>query len=77
MPADRRSHDRVTVYRAEVVGSEELWEVEYQAVSEALHFACRDLHEGRRRPIEIVEDGVLVHDAAGIAQICRQRSPSA
>ncbi|MDQ3555918.1 MAG: hypothetical protein M3409_03950 [Gemmatimonadota bacterium] len=76
MPADRRSHDRVTVYRAEIVGSDEVWEVEYEAVADALHFACRDLHEGRRRPMEIVEDGVRVHDAESIGRHCRQRASS-
>lgn len=73
MPSDRRSHERVTVYRAEVPGEEELWEVEYEAIADALHFACRDLREGRRRPIEILEDGVRIYDAASIAQACREQ----
>lgn len=60
------------VYRAEVAQSDELWEVEYEAVADALHFACRDLREGRRRPIEIVEDGVVVYDAESLATACRE-----
>lgn len=59
------------VYRAEVAQSDELWEVEYEAVADALHFACRDLREGRRRPIEISEDGVVVYDADALAAACR------
>lgn len=77
MPADRRSRDRVTVYRAEIVGSDEVWQVEYDAVADALHFACRDLHEGRRRPVEIVEDGVQIHDAESIARFCREHAARA
>jgi hypothetical protein len=72
MPMDRRKHSRVTVYRAEVPGSAEVWEVEYEAVADALHFACRDLREGRRRPLEIVEDGVRVHDGDSIARACQE-----
>ena len=60
------------VYRAEVPGTNELWEVEYDAVADALHFACRDLREGRRRPIEILEDGVQVYDAEAIATTCEE-----
>lgn len=73
MARDRRSEKRVTVYRAEVTDSDELWEVEYEAVAEALHFACRDLRQGRRRPLEILEDGVVVYDAAGISEACAGR----
>jgi hypothetical protein len=62
----------VIVYRAEIPETGETWEVEYQAISDALHFACRDLREGRRRPIEILEDGVRVHDADSIARECRE-----
>lgn len=63
----------MVVYRAEVPYSDELWEVEYDAVAEALHFACRDLRENRRVPIEIVEDGVVVYDAAAIASAAARR----
>ncbi|MEX2583059.1 MAG: hypothetical protein WD766_07285 [Gemmatimonadota bacterium] len=70
MAYDQRSHKRVTVYRAVIPDSDELWEVEYEAVADALHFACRDLRNGRRRPLEILEDGVLIHDAASIARAC-------
>lgn len=73
MPADRRSQKRVITYRATVAGSDELWEVEYEAVADALHFACRDLREGRRAPIEILEDGVQVHDADSIATTCEEQ----
>jgi hypothetical protein len=72
MAADRRSRKRVIVYRAEVPYSPEEWRVEYEAVSDALHFACRDLREGRRRPIEITEDGVCVLDADSIARACEE-----
>ena len=72
MNRDRRSQRRVTVYRARVPGESELWEVEYEAVADAVHFACRDLKEGRRDPVEIVEDGVVVYDAEGIAEACRK-----
>ena len=70
MPRDPRRKKRVTVYRAEVPHADELWEVSYEAVADALHFACRDLREGRRRPLEIVEDGVVVYDAASIVRAC-------
>lgn len=73
MPSDRRSQERVTIYRAEIPGEQELWEVEYEAIADALHFACRDLREGRRRPIEITEDGVRIYDAEAIAQVCREQ----
>lgn len=75
MQADRRTTKRVVVYRAELphTSPTEYWQVEYEAVSEALHFACRDLREGRRRPIEIVEDGVVLHDADDLVRICRER----
>lgn len=74
MPRDRRGSKRVTIYRAEVPDSDEMWEVEYEAVAEALHFACRDLREGRRKPVEIREEGILVYDAAAIAEACRERA---
>lgn len=75
MQADRRSSKRVVVYRAELphTSPTEYWEVEYEAVSDALHFACRDLREGRRRPLEIREDDVVLHDADDLARICRER----
>jgi hypothetical protein len=72
MATDRRSRKRVIVYRAEVPYSSEEWRVEYEAVADALHFACRDLREGRRRPIEITEDGVCVLDADSIARACEE-----
>jgi hypothetical protein len=73
MVYDPRSSKRVTVYRATVPHSDQLWEVEYDAIADALHFACRDLREGRRQPIEILEDGVQVYDAEGIARACGQQ----
>jgi hypothetical protein len=72
MPRERRQEKRITVYRAEVPGSAELWEVEYEAVADALHFACRDLREGRRRPLEIVEGGEVVYDAESLPGACRE-----
>jgi hypothetical protein len=72
MATDRRSRKRVVIYRANIPHSDEEWRVEYDAVADALHFACRDLREGRRIPIEITEDGVCVHDAASIAQTCEE-----
>jgi hypothetical protein len=73
LPSDRRSHKRVTIYRSELPDTGELREVEYAAVSEALHFACRDLREGRRRPLQIIEDDVVVFDAEAIARQCEER----
>lgn len=75
MSPDRRRTSRVIIYRAEIEGSTppEVWEVEYEAVADALHFACRDLREGRRRPLTIMEDGMEVLDAAGIEEACRER----
>lgn len=72
MASDRRSRKRVIIYRAEIPHSNEEWKVEYTAVADALHFACRDLREGRRIPIEITEDGVCVHDADSIARACEE-----
>ena len=72
--SDRRSDKRVTLYRARVRDSDEVWEVEYEAVADALHFACRDLREGRRTPLSISEDDVLVHDADAIARLCADES---
>jgi hypothetical protein len=76
MPSDRRRNRRVVVYRAEIphTSPTEYWQVEYEAVAEALHFACRDLREGRRRPVEIVEDGVVVYDAVSLETACRERA---
>jgi hypothetical protein len=62
----------VTTYRAHVNETGELWEVEYEAVSDAVHFACRDLREGRRTPIEIAEDGVRVHDLESLTKLCTE-----
>lgn len=73
MPQDRRSQKRVIVYRAELPDTNELWEVEYTAIADALHFACRDLREGRRKPLQILEDGDEVFDSAGIAEECSKR----
>ncbi len=74
MPVDRRSRKRVTVYRARIPHTNELWEVEYEAIADALHFACRDLRDGRRHPVEIVEDGVVIYDADALTRACRNRS---
>lgn len=75
MESDRRSRKRVVVYRAELPHTSpvEYWQVEYEAVADALHFACRDLREGRRKPVEIIEDGVVLYDAAALATVCRER----
>jgi hypothetical protein len=75
MPTDRRRTRRVVVYVAELPHTDpvEYYRVEYEAIADALHFACRDLREGRRRPVEIREDGVLVYDAEGLAAACRER----
>lgn len=73
---DRRKTDRVVMYRARVPGSDELYEVEYPAVADALHFACRDLRAGRRVPLEILEDGVLVREAEAIARYCEEEFAS-
>lgn len=75
MSNDRRRSTRVIVYRAEIphTSPTEYWQVEYEAVADALHFACRDLREGRRRPVEISEDGVVIYDAAALASACAER----
>lgn len=74
MPSDRRSNRRVTVYRAEDPGVPGgIHEVEYESVADALHFALRDLREGRRTPLEIREDGRLVLDQDAIAAELRTR----
>lgn len=75
MPSDRRSSRRVIVYRAALPHTSpvEYWQVEYEAIADALHFACRDLREGRRKPVEILEDGVVVYDAEGLVAACRER----
>ena len=72
MTRDRRAQKRVIIYRASIPESTEVREVEYSAIADALHFACRDLRDGRRRPLEILEDGVVVHDAAEIARHCHE-----
>ena len=69
---DRRATERTTLYRARISDSDEIWEVEYEAVADALHFACRDLREGRRTPLSISEDGVLIYDADAIARMCEE-----
>ena len=69
---DRRADKRVTIYRARISDSDEIREVEYESVSDALHFACRDLREGRRTPLSISEDGVLIYDAEAISSLCRE-----
>lgn len=74
MSAERRAQKRVILYRAELPHSAEPYEVVYEAVADALHFACRDLRTGRRRPVAIVEDGVVVLDAEGIAAECESRN---
>lgn len=74
MSTDRRSRERVSVYRAEQPDGS-IREVEYQSVADALHFACRDLRERRRAPLSIMEDGVVVHDAASIERACAERHP--
>ena len=71
---DRRTTQRVAVYRAQISDSDEIWEVEYESISDALHFACRDLREGRRTPLSISEDGVLIYDAEAIARFCSETS---
>lgn len=73
MAHDRRAHKRIVTYRARIVESEELHEVEYDAVADALHFACRDLRESRRLPLEILEDGVRMLDEEAIREECRKR----
>ena len=75
MTPDRRTRRRVTVYRAEIphTSPPEIWEVEYESLADAMHFACRDLREGRRRPVEILEDGVRIHDAESLEAACRER----
>jgi hypothetical protein len=75
MSPDRRGSRRVVLYRAELPHTSpvEYWEVEYEALADALHFACRDLREGRRKPVEILEDGVVRYDAASLVNACRER----
>ena len=73
MPQDRRSEERIVLYRAEVPGEAAPHEVQYESVADALHFACRDLHSGRRIPIEITESGIVVQNADGIRAECEQK----
>jgi hypothetical protein len=73
MPMDRRSEKRSTVYRAEIPATGQLREVIYESLADALHFACRDLRAGRRRPLAIVEDGVVIYDAETIALACEEQ----
>lgn len=72
---DRRVTPRVTVYRAQESRSDEIWEAEYDSVADALHFACRDLQEGRRTPLSITEDGALIYDAETIKRVCAEEDP--
>lgn len=72
MPTERRSRPRTIVYRAEVPGESGLHEAEYPSLADALHFACRDLRSGRRHPVEIVEDGVVVYDGESIREACEE-----
>lgn len=69
---DRRKSQRVVVYRARVPEQDEVYEVEYESVADAVHFACRDLRARRREPIEILEDGAPVMDAGAIARHCEE-----
>jgi hypothetical protein len=64
----------VTVYRVRTRRSEAVSEVEYDSVADALHFACRDLQEGRRIPLSITEDGALVYDAETIKRVCAEKA---
>lgn len=73
MTRDRRARKRVVLYRAEVPDEPEPHEVAYESVADALHFACRDLRTGRRRPLAIVEDGIVVLDAQAISGQCASR----
>lgn len=70
MSQDRRSQKRVIVYRAEVPHVSERYEVVYESLADALHFACRDLATERRRPLALIEDGIVILDADQIAQEC-------
>lgn len=72
MPSDRRSQHRVILYRAEVPDDAGIHEVRYDSVADALHFACRDLRNQRRRPLSIVEDGTVVMDADQIRRVCAE-----
>ena len=70
---DRRTTKRVTVYRAHITGSQEVWEAEYEAIADALHFACRDLREGRRTPLCILENAELIYGREAIACLCEEQ----
>lgn len=70
MPTERRSRQRTIVYRAEVPGEAQPHEAQYPSLADALHFACRDLRSGRRSPVAIEEDGVVVYDADKIRLEC-------
>lgn len=70
MTRERRAQKRVVLYRAQVPDEADPYEVVYESVADALHFACRDLRTGRRRPIAIVEDGIVVLDARAIEAEC-------
>ena len=71
--ADRRVTKRLTIYRAHITGSQEVWEAEYEAIADALHFACRDLREGRRTPLCIMENGEMIYEREAIARLCEEQ----
>ena len=73
MLRDRRSEERIVLYRAEIPGEAAPHEVQYESVADAFHFACRDLHSGRRTPVEITESGIVVYDAERIRVECEQK----
>jgi hypothetical protein len=53
--------------------SDVIWEAEYASVADALHFACRDLQEGRRIPLSVTEDGTVIYDAEAIKRVCADK----
>ena len=71
---DRRIAARMTVYCAHVSGTQEIWQAEYEAVADALHLECRDLREGRRTPLSIMENGVCIRQRrfSGLSSGCLQ-----
>lgn len=72
MTRDRRHHKRIITYRSRVGDGDEVREVDYGSAAEAIHFACRDLQQERREPIEILEDGVQIYDRAAIEKECEK-----
>ena len=71
---DRRIAERVTVYRAHVSGTQKIWQAEYEGIADALHSACRDLREGRRTPLSMLESGVCIRQRpfSGLSSGCLQ-----